>query len=242
MPARVVSLAVLALVLTSIHTLAAAQADRRGESLYYPNYPYYAPGGYGRAPVAAAPSPPRIEPVRNLDQNPEAQAAGRSGPTVEGASPSGRETAPPVPIASRPAPPMEPTAGDSATRDKPEERGAPASPGLRFPAGFGIEPTRLGSVLAARGGRTLYVAVASGRDDAPCGKGCKQRWLPLHLAPDDRAFAPFGAVATADGKLQWTYQDHPLFLWNGDQHPGDVTGDGVDGRWFAVRVDGARAP
>jgi predicted lipoprotein with Yx(FWY)xxD motif len=50
-----------------------------------------------------------------------------------------------------------------------------------------------------------------------------------------------GTTARSDGKPQVTYNGHPLYLYSGDQRPGDTTGEGVTAfgaSWFAVSPAG----
>ncbi|MBK1716420.1 hypothetical protein CKO27_01930 [Thiocystis violacea] len=101
---------------------------------------------------------------------------------------------------------------------------------------FRVEQGRLGAVLADHGGRTLYAPVAERADPSACGDGCLGAWRPLAASEAIRPAAPFGRLQRADGSWQWSYEGRPLYRWIGDENPGDVTGDGVDGVWFAVLV------
>ena len=71
---------------------------------------------------------------------------------------------------------------------------------------------RLRRHLAAR----AVVAAASG--------------LPKHVATVKRP---------DDGRLQLTYDGHPLYRYAGDRSKADANGDGVGGQWFAVRAEPA---
>jgi predicted lipoprotein with Yx(FWY)xxD motif len=35
--------------------------------------------------------------------------------------------------------------------------------------------------------------------------------------------------------MQWAYNGRPLYLWQKDKKPGDVTGDGVGGVWHVAK-------
>ena len=50
--------------------------------------------------------------------------------------------------------------------------------------------------------------------------------LPEHVATVKR---PDG------GKLQLTYDGHPLYRYAGDQSKADANGEGVGGQWFVVK-------
>jgi predicted lipoprotein with Yx(FWY)xxD motif len=101
---------------------------------------------------------------------------------------------------------------------------------------FTLRRARLGPVLATAEGRTLYVSTADAKGDAACRGGCSGLWIPFLTTDSTVPTAPFGTVQREDGSRQWSYDGRPLYQWVGDEREGDVTGDGVDGTWFAVRV------
>ena len=41
------------------------------------------------------------------------------------------------------------------------------------------------------------------------------------------------------GKLQLTYDGHPLYRYAGDRSKADANGEGVGGQWFVVKAGGA---
>ena len=50
-----------------------------------------------------------------------------------------------------------------------------------------------------------------------------------------------GTTNRSDGKPQVTYNGHPLYLYSGDQNPGDTTGEGLTAfgaAWYAVSPAG----
>jgi hypothetical protein len=51
-----------------------------------------------------------------------------------------------------------------------------------------------------------------------------------------------GTATRPDGKPQVTYNGHPLYLFSGDQNPGDANGQGstaFGGSWFALNAAGS---
>jgi len=49
-----------------------------------------------------------------------------------------------------------------------------------------------------------------------------------------------GTVRRANGQLQVTYGGWPLYLWFGDDSPGQATGQADDmGLWYTLSVTGA---
>ncbi len=99
---------------------------------------------------------------------------------------------------------------------------------------------RLGTILTAANGLTLYRFTRDTANQSNCSGGCATLWPPYILAPGaslDAAANISGALGTitrADGTMQVTYKGMPLYFWHGDQKPGDTGGQGVNGTWFVV--------
>jgi predicted lipoprotein with Yx(FWY)xxD motif len=100
------------------------------------------------------------------------------------------------------------------------------------------------AVLVDGSGRTLYT-FAHGVD---CSGKCADAWPPL-LAPGrvvvkegsglDESL--LGTVRRADGAMQVTYDDKPLYLSAEDEAPGQSVGEGAQafgGTWKVVPVSG----
>lgn len=106
----------------------------------------------------------------------------------------------------------------------------------------------LGKVITDGQGFTLYMYVPDHRGASRCGGLCARQWPPLVLprgvtrpraGPGVRA-ALLGTVRRGDGVLQETYDGWPLYLWQGDEAPGQATGQADDmGLWYTVAVTGA---
>ena len=109
-----------------------------------------------------------------------------------------------------------------------------------------------GKIIVGAGGRTLYDSTMDRAGMVACTGSCATRWLPLVTAAHVRPMAGSGVVASMlgtierpDGRWQVTYRRHPLYLFSGDSHAGQVNGQGVAGRWHAVSPSGVavtRAP
>lgn len=85
------------------------------------------------------------------------------------------------------------------------------------------------------------------RDPAPtCYGACAAIWSPVltdepPLARAGAEPAMVGTIKRRDGGLQVTYDDHPLYLFTGDRHPGEMNGQEVHSfgaGWHAVERDG----
>ena len=85
-----------------------------------------------------------------------------------------------------------------------------------------------------------------------CGDDGKSfKWIAFRMAatdlgqallssPSDRRWWLAGTIKRDDGTEQVTLAGRPLYLYAGDSHPGDVTGQAVGGIWWAVSPSGAK--
>ncbi|MCS0605775.1 SCO0930 family lipoprotein [Streptomyces sp. LP11] len=105
----------------------------------------------------------------------------------------------------------------------------------------------LGSVLTDGSGLTLY---RFDKDTAKppksnCDGDCATTWPPV---PADDASAGagidkalLGEVTRTDGSKQLTVGGWPAYRYAKDVNSGDVNGQGVGGKWFALAPDGKKA-
>ena len=99
----------------------------------------------------------------------------------------------------------------------------------------------LGTILADAKGNTLYVFMKDSGTTSACSGGCASAWPPLMGAttPGKGLDAEDFATITRDGGThQVTFYGHPLYTYSGDAAPGDTTGQGSNGVWYVVGVDG----
>jgi predicted lipoprotein with Yx(FWY)xxD motif len=98
------------------------------------------------------------------------------------------------------------------------------------------------SVLATKGGRTLYSLSVEHRGRFVCtmASGCLAIWHPLTVAAGVVPKGPvaLGTVKRPEGDLQVTYKGRPLYTFGGDKKPGQAKGEGLEdvGTWHAVSV------
>jgi predicted lipoprotein with Yx(FWY)xxD motif len=98
------------------------------------------------------------------------------------------------------------------------------------------DKAKVGSVIVDARGRTLYRFTAEAQGVPVCTGDCVGTWppavvtaasgLPKHVATVKRP---------DDGKLQLTYDGHPLYRYAGDRSNADANGEGVGGQWFVVK-------
>ena len=107
--------------------------------------------------------------------------------------------------------------------------------------------TKVGRVLVAANGRTLYLFTADRGTKSVCYRQCASYWPPL-IAQKPTAGAGLkasllGTTKRRDGKLQVTYAGHPLYFFTEDKTAGDVKGQGYihfGGAWWVMSALGKK--
>jgi predicted lipoprotein with Yx(FWY)xxD motif len=107
-----------------------------------------------------------------------------------------------------------------------------------------LHKTSLGNVLATVGGKTLYLYVPDGTTNtSTCVDACAQEFPPLKTAT--KPVAGMGVrqsllhtTKRPGGRLQVTYNGHPLYTYSGDTAKGQTNGEGLDGNWYVVTAAG----
>jgi predicted lipoprotein with Yx(FWY)xxD motif len=109
-----------------------------------------------------------------------------------------------------------------------------------------VGDTGLGKVLVDSKGNTVYLFKKDSGTKSACFGACASAWPPVRASgkPTVGGGAKASLVGTAkrsDGAPQVTYNGHPVYLFTGDQQPGQTTGQGVKAfgaAWFAVTPGG----
>jgi len=91
--------------------------------------------------------------------------------------------------------------------------------------------TAKGKALVDAKGMTLYIFDKDAAGKSVCNGQCATNWPPFASAADAKASGDWSIVTRDDGGKQWAYKGKPLYGWNKDSKPGDVTGDGVNNVW-----------
>ena len=106
-----------------------------------------------------------------------------------------------------------------------------------------------GTFLVDSSGRSLYLFEADKSDTSTCNGACAAAWPPLTTtgAPTAGTGVKASLLGTSkrdDGKMEVTYNGHPLYYFANDTAPGDLKGQGVDAfgaEWYAVSPEGKTA-
>ncbi len=70
-----------------------------------------------------------------------------------------------------------------------------------------------------------------------CNGACAEAWPPAVFPEGTPMGENYSLIQRADGRFQVAFKGHPLYLFSGDNRPGDVNGDGVNGVWFLSKPD-----
>jgi predicted lipoprotein with Yx(FWY)xxD motif len=123
---------------------------------------------------------------------------------------------------------------------------APA--GTAPPAGTKVDlaTSRFGRILVDGRGITLYDFALDKHGTSACYGACAALWPPLltkgkPVAGRGVRASLLGTTRRKDGKLEVTYDRHPLYYFVTDRHPGQTTGQGVNqfgAPWWVVSAAG----
>ncbi len=89
-------------------------------------------------------------------------------------------------------------------------------------------------------GMTLYYYTKDTRGESVCYGNCEKAWpifsAPTVSVPPALQASDFGTITRTDGSKQTTYRGWPLYYWQRDAKPGDITGEGVGKVWYILKV------
>jgi len=109
-----------------------------------------------------------------------------------------------------------------------------------------LAKSKFGRILVDSKGITLYDFVKDKGTTSACYGACAALWPPLITkrtpiaGPGVRA-SLLGTTKRKDGKLEVTYNGHPLYYFVSDTKPGQTTGQGVNqfgGPWWVLSPAG----
>jgi len=111
-----------------------------------------------------------------------------------------------------------------------------------------LRETALGKIIVDSAGFTVYDFSRDQKNKDACQSvgGCTSVWPPLVSSSAAKAgsglnASQLGTITLSNGKKQVTYFGHPLYLYTGDEHPGDTSYVGATqfgGKWLAVNAKG----
>ncbi len=110
-----------------------------------------------------------------------------------------------------------------------------------------VAKTSIGKIIVTAQGHALYMFAADKHGKSACYGQCAHYWPPLLTTGTPRAGSGaqaslLGTTKRKDGKLQVTYNGHPLYRYISDTKPGQTSGQGLNlsgGLWWALTPTGA---
>lgn len=133
--------------------------------------------------------------------------------------------------------------GEGSSQDASAEPGESQGEG---PAVVSVKSGELGRTLVDGEGRTLYLFEADKTEKSTCFGGCAKAWPPLLTKGKPKAGKGIdpgllGSTTRKGGQKEVTYNGHPLYLFDGDETPGDTNGQAIDqfgAEWYVLDADG----
>ena len=106
----------------------------------------------------------------------------------------------------------------------------------------------LGTILVDSKGKTLYLFQKDKRGKSSCSGACAVNWPPYLTTAKPKAGpgakqSMLGTTKRSNGKLQVTYNHHPLYSFKFDTKAGQTKGENVDAfgaEWYVVSPRGVK--
>jgi predicted lipoprotein with Yx(FWY)xxD motif len=103
---------------------------------------------------------------------------------------------------------------------------------------------KLGKILVATNGMTLYTWAKDTDANSQCYDQCATVWPPLTalvttVAGEGVTTGTFGTSTRKDGAIQVTFNSHPLYFFVRDTGPGQTNGQGSTGfgaLWSVIQI------
>jgi predicted lipoprotein with Yx(FWY)xxD motif len=111
-----------------------------------------------------------------------------------------------------------------------------------------VASSPLGRILVNSKGRTLYAFAKDRNGRSACSRSCASYWPPLltrgkPLAGRGIRASLLGTTKRGGGKLQVTYNHHPLYTFELDTKAGQTDGEGstdFGGLWYVLSPAGKK--
>lgn len=109
-----------------------------------------------------------------------------------------------------------------------------------------LRKTALGMILVSSKGRTVYLFERDRGGASACAGACATYWPPVTSTGKPTAgsgvkAALLGRAKRSDGRMQVTYNRHPLYTFALDKAAGQVKGEGnlaFGAKWYGVSAKG----
>jgi predicted lipoprotein with Yx(FWY)xxD motif len=111
-------------------------------------------------------------------------------------------------------------------------------------AALSVAQSSAGQIVVGANGLSVYYFTKDTKDSgtSACTGDCLVAWPPVTTTSAtptvNGVTGKVGTIPTADGKMQVTINGMPVYYYQKDKAPGDITGQGVGGVWFLVAPSG----
>lgn len=100
-----------------------------------------------------------------------------------------------------------------------------------------IRETDSGKIYTDANGMTLYTFDRDSAGMSNCDGDCATKWPPFKAEAGATAEGEWTVVERSDGSSMWAYDGKPVYTYQSDTTPGDITGDGAGGVWHVVKAE-----
>jgi predicted lipoprotein with Yx(FWY)xxD motif len=90
------------------------------------------------------------------------------------------------------------------------------------------------TIVTTAEGMAIYTFDVDQPGVSNCYNGCAKAWPPVLVQSAAGLQAPMGVTQRKDGTLQLTIDNQPVYLFQGDQNPGDIEGDNLNNVWHII--------
>jgi len=90
------------------------------------------------------------------------------------------------------------------------------------------------TILSDSKGMTLYTYDKDVEGVPACYGLCAIFWPPAIAPADAVARDGYTLIRRSNGEMQWAYKGKPLYLYQNDRKPGDMSGDGAEQVWHVA--------
>lgn len=109
---------------------------------------------------------------------------------------------------------------------------------IRQPAGVTAGKGDDGTLLSGPGGTPLYTFDGNDGFNRDCESTCLQTWPPLAAPSDAMPIGDWAPRHRSDEIVQWAYKGSLVYGYASDKGGRTAAGDGLGGRWHALRFTG----
>lgn len=111
---------------------------------------------------------------------------------------------------------------------------APSASAAAAPTVKTADDAKLGKILVAANGMTLYTYDKDTANTSTCTGACASNWPALTIASGTPVGAGITGTLGTAASNQVTWNSKPLYFYAKDTKPGDTTGDKVGNVWHVI--------